>query len=125
MASACEAEVMYSERPELDGRTSGGELSSAIATAVVRVMSRRIGRGPTRAYAFYSRNVVTVVMHEAMTRTEQTLVAIRKKRAPCGNRPEMGGSLRRNLRVILLMAPGPRMGAGAILDHGHVPGTQL
>ena len=56
-------------------RLIGGELSCAIVNAVVGVHSRRLGRGPTGASAFYRDNVVVVLMHDGLTRAEQTLAA--------------------------------------------------
>jgi uncharacterized protein YbcI len=60
---------------------SGGELNAAITRAVVRLHREHTGRGPTRAQAFYRGNVVVVVMYDAMTRAESSLVA--------GGRPDM------------------------------------
>jgi uncharacterized protein YbcI len=40
---------------------------------VVRVHSRRIGRGPTRAQAFCLANLVVLLMEDSMTRSERTL----------------------------------------------------
>jgi uncharacterized protein YbcI len=54
---------------------SGGRLNSAIANAVVRVQSKYIGRGPTRAQAFFRHNVVVAVMQDTMTRGERSLVS--------------------------------------------------
>jgi uncharacterized protein YbcI len=53
----------------------GGELSHAIANAVVRGHSRFVGRGPVKAHAFYRHNIIVVVMRDAQTQTEQSLVA--------------------------------------------------
>src|SRR4051794_13350468 len=60
-------------------RLVGGELNSAIATAVVRVHSRYAGRGPTRAQAFHTRNLVVLLLEENMTRAELSLAAGGKK----------------------------------------------
>jgi uncharacterized protein YbcI len=59
------------ERPNL----RGGPLHLAISNAVVGVHRRCAGRGPTEAYAFSRGNVVVLVMANAMTKAEQTLVA--------------------------------------------------
>jgi uncharacterized protein YbcI len=53
----------------------GGELNHAIAHAVVRGHRRFIGRGPVKAQAFYRHNIIVVVMRDALTQTEQSLVA--------------------------------------------------
>jgi uncharacterized protein YbcI len=54
---------------------AGGRLNSAIANAVVRIQRKHIGRGPTRAQAFFRHNFVVVVMHDALTRAERSLTA--------------------------------------------------
>jgi uncharacterized protein YbcI len=53
---------------------SGGRLHLAIANAVVRVHRRCAGRGPTKAQAFSRGNVVVLVLANAMTTGERTLV---------------------------------------------------
>jgi uncharacterized protein YbcI len=53
----------------------GGELNHAIANGVVRGHRRFIGRGPVKAQAFYRHNIIVVVMRDALTQAEQSLVA--------------------------------------------------
>ena len=60
-----------------DGLT-GGQLNAAIARAVVRIHRDYVGRGPTKAQAFFRGNVVVVIMQDVMTRAEQSLVADRQ-----------------------------------------------
>jgi uncharacterized protein YbcI len=52
---------------------TGGELNAAIARSAVRVHSRFVGRGPTKAQAFFRHEFVVVVMQGAMTRSERNL----------------------------------------------------
>jgi uncharacterized protein YbcI len=52
----------------------GGELNQAIVNAVVRGHSSALGRGPTRAYAFFRDNLIVVVMFDALTTGERSLV---------------------------------------------------
>jgi uncharacterized protein YbcI len=52
----------------------GGELNAAIADAAVRVHRRALGRGPTRAQAFYRDDVVVLVLRDPLTKAERTLV---------------------------------------------------
>jgi uncharacterized protein YbcI len=54
---------------------TGGQLNAAIARAIVRIHREYVGRGPTKAQAFFRGNVVVVIMHDVMTRAEQSLVA--------------------------------------------------
>jgi uncharacterized protein YbcI len=60
---------------EADGGPVGGELNAAIARALVRHHREHLGRGPTRAQAFYRQDVVVVVLREIMTKAERTLAA--------------------------------------------------
>jgi uncharacterized protein YbcI len=53
----------------------GGSLNQAIANAVVRQHRRYVGRGATRALAFYRHNVVVVVMKDPFTKAEHSLAA--------------------------------------------------
>lgn len=55
-------------------RLVGGQLNSALANAVVRLHSRHVGRGPSKARAFYRQNVVVLLLEGALTRPEQSLV---------------------------------------------------
>src|SRR4051812_41265059 len=52
----------------------GGELNAAIARNVVRARREYAGRGPTRAQAFHRQNVVVVILYDAMTKAEHSLV---------------------------------------------------
>jgi uncharacterized protein YbcI len=56
-------------------RPAGGRLNQEIANAVVRCHKRFLGRGPTRAQAFFRHNFVVVVIEETLTEAEQRLVA--------------------------------------------------
>jgi uncharacterized protein YbcI len=59
-----------------DKQLAGGELNCAIVNAVVSVHSRRLGRGPTGAQAFYRDNVVVVMMQDGLTHAERSLAAL-------------------------------------------------
>jgi uncharacterized protein YbcI len=54
---------------------TSGRLNHAIANAVVRRHSRTVGRGPTKAQAFCRHNIIVVVIRDALTRAERSLVA--------------------------------------------------
>jgi uncharacterized protein YbcI len=54
---------------------TGGPLHEAIARAAVGVHRRYAGRGPTKAHAFTRDCFVVLVMADAMTTSEQTLLA--------------------------------------------------
>jgi uncharacterized protein YbcI len=56
-------------------RTGGGELNAAVSRAVVQIHRTHVGRGPTKAHAFYRHDVVVVVLEDILTTAERTLVA--------------------------------------------------
>jgi uncharacterized protein YbcI len=62
-------------------KRTGGRLNAAIANAVVRVHSEYIGRGPTRARAFYRHDMVVVVMQDALTTGERSIATAGKPEA--------------------------------------------
>jgi uncharacterized protein YbcI len=51
----------------------GGRLNQDIANAVVRCHKRFLGRGPTKAQAFFRHNFVVVVLEMALTEAERRL----------------------------------------------------
>jgi uncharacterized protein YbcI len=53
----------------------GGELNAALARAVVGEWRDQLGRGPTKAQAFYRGKVVVVILSDCMTTLEQNLAA--------------------------------------------------
>jgi uncharacterized protein YbcI len=55
--------------------TTDGQLSAAIANSVVHVLGEHTGRGPTRARAYVHRDVITVVLHDTLTKGERRLVS--------------------------------------------------
>jgi uncharacterized protein YbcI len=56
-------------------RSEGPGLNQAIATAVVRAHKRHLGRGPTRAQAFFHQNMIVVLIEDGVTEAERTLTA--------------------------------------------------
>jgi uncharacterized protein YbcI len=58
-----------------EGNVTGGELNAAIARAVVRHHRETLGRGPTKAQAFYRGSIIVVILHGTMTKAERSLVA--------------------------------------------------
>jgi uncharacterized protein YbcI len=54
-------------------RPGGGELNAAIARTVVHIYRNHVGRGPTRAHAFFRGSIVVVLMQNVMTIAERTL----------------------------------------------------
>jgi uncharacterized protein YbcI len=58
-----------------DGGRDRGKLNSAIANAVVGIMSDLAGRGPTRSRAFVHDDVVVCLLEETLSKVERNLVA--------------------------------------------------
>ena len=54
-------------------RPTGGKLNQRIADAVVRAQKELLGRGPTKARAFYRHNFIVVVMEDPLTTGERRL----------------------------------------------------
>ncbi|MBV9167381.1 MAG: DUF2294 family protein [Solirubrobacterales bacterium] len=65
------------EQPPSDPRTGPPQSPSlAISNQIVRLLSHYAGRGPTKARTTLASDAVMVVLHDALTRAEQTLVAV-------------------------------------------------
>jgi uncharacterized protein YbcI len=75
----------------------GGALNAAIATAVVRVHSRYAGRGPTRAQAFHTRNLVALLLEDTMTQEERSLAAGGNKDTAWEMRRQLQSTMRASL----------------------------
>jgi uncharacterized protein YbcI len=56
-------------------KPSGGELNAGIARAVVHIHRDSVGRGPTKAQAFFRGNVVVVLLEYVLAKEERTLVS--------------------------------------------------
>lgn len=51
-----------------------GSKAAAISNHVVRTMSEYTGRGPTKARTYLNEDIVTVVLHDTLTKGERSLV---------------------------------------------------
>jgi uncharacterized protein YbcI len=59
---------------EADQPTSGNRSNTAaISNMVVRVISEHTGRGPTKARTHLSQDLITVVLHDTLTKGERSL----------------------------------------------------
>ncbi len=56
-------------------RAAGGSVAAAISNATVRLLSRYTGRGPNRARTTINRDHVTIILRDALTKGERSLVA--------------------------------------------------
>lgn len=57
-----------------EGLAGPGRLAAAISTAVVHVFTEYTGRGPTRARTTLDAELVVVMLQDALTKAEHTLV---------------------------------------------------
>ena len=58
-----------------DGRPEAGGINGQLANAVVGLTRKYLGRGPTKARAYVRDNLVVVVLGDALTKAERSLVA--------------------------------------------------
>jgi uncharacterized protein YbcI len=72
-------------------------LNREIANAVVRCHKQFLGRGPTKAQAFFRHNVVVVVLEESLTEAERNLAAGGEKEAVLGMRLRYQRTMRDDL----------------------------
>jgi uncharacterized protein YbcI len=84
--------------PGRQERLAGGELNAAIARTVVRYHAEQLGRGPTKALAFYRDSNVVVVLEDVMTRAERSLVAAGRADAVLQTRQAFQDAMRPYLR---------------------------
>jgi uncharacterized protein YbcI len=78
-------------------RPAGGRLNAAVARAVVHTHNEYRGRGPTRAQAFFSGNVIVVLMEDTMTQAERSLVGDGKNDAVFAIRREMQSTMQADM----------------------------
>jgi uncharacterized protein YbcI len=104
--------------PEPGDRPAGGQLNAALARAIVAVHRRCVGRGPTRAQAFFRHNVVVVVLEGVLTTEEQTLLAGGRAERVREVRRELHAAMRPELAAAAERLTGRRV--SAVLSDGHL-----
>jgi uncharacterized protein YbcI len=82
---------------QLDERRAYGSTSAAISDTVVRLMSEYTGRGPTKAKTHIHRDLVTVVLHDTMTKGERRLAQAGKGDAVLQMRQQFQRTMREDL----------------------------
>lgn len=87
-----------------------GRLNAALADAAVRVYQHQLGRGPTRVQAFFRHDVVVLMVREAMTQGERTLVEAGQATAA----RDMRRGLLEAMRAGLAEAVGALTGLGVV-----------
>src|SRR5215212_987349 len=76
---------------------ANGPVAAAIASSVVRLVREYTGRGPTRARAAISPDLVTVVMGDMLTKAERRLVEDGKADLVLNIRQEFQRTMREDL----------------------------
>jgi uncharacterized protein YbcI len=95
-----------------------GSLNLAVADAVVRAQRDVAGRGPTRARAFGHDNVIVVLMEDALTEAERSLVAGGRDEAVLSFRSELQETMRRDLAREIEALTGRRV--RAVMSSSHI-----
>jgi uncharacterized protein YbcI len=83
--------------PNREQRATAGHLNQQIANAVVRGHKRFLGRGPTKAQAFFRHNIVVVLMEDNLTEAERSLTRNGDEEAVLGMRQRYDEMMRRDL----------------------------
>jgi uncharacterized protein YbcI len=98
-------------------RPSGGELSAAIARAVVRLHRDQIGRGPTKARAFFRDNTVVVILEDILSKGERSLVAAGEEEAVLEIRRTFQATMRESLIATVERLTGCKVVAFMSMSH--------
>jgi uncharacterized protein YbcI len=94
-----------------------GSLNAALANAVVRLVREYTGRGPTKARATVSDDLVSVVMHDTLTKAERTLVRDGKGEIVLAMRQEFQQTMRGDLIAAVEMLTERRVDAFMSANH--------
>ena len=106
-----------SDRSRDDGN-SRGDMLLALSNAIVRLYKEHYGKGPTRARAYYTGDVITCVLRDCFTRAEHTLIASGHDDAVVEGRYRLQTALRRKFVEAVEEITGRRV-------IGFMSGTQL
>jgi uncharacterized protein YbcI len=58
----------------VDGRPTQGLLANSVSNAVVKLFAEYLGRGPTKARTVVSRDLISVVLQDTLTKAERSLI---------------------------------------------------
>jgi uncharacterized protein YbcI len=101
----------------LPARATGGMLNAAIARAVVQLQREYVGRGPTRAQAFYRNEIVVVMLESTMTTSERNLVAAGEEDAVLRMRSALQALMRPHLVATIERITGCKVEAFMSASH--------
>jgi uncharacterized protein YbcI len=102
-----------------DDRPMLGETSADISNAVVRIMSEYTGRGPTKARTHINECLVTVVLHDTLTKGERSLVRGGHRDLVLANRRAYQDTMRPSLTSAVEKITGQRVIAFLSDNHIH------
>jgi uncharacterized protein YbcI len=93
-----------SERPSMTGtqeRPPTVGLSAAISNAVVRLLAEYTGRGPTKARTYINDDYIAVVLQDALTKGERSLVRDGKTELVLSSRKAYQNTMSRDLITVV------------------------
>ncbi len=70
------------------------QVANTISREMVRLYSRRLGRGPTKARTTANTNMVMVVFQDTLTKSERTLIGAGKEDAVTSTRLSIAAAMR-------------------------------
>lgn len=100
-----------------DRAPGAGRLNQELARAIVQLHKRFLGRGPTKAQAFYRGNVVVVVMEDALTEAERRLAARGEREVVLSMRRRYQDAMREDLVDAVEVLTGCRVEAFMSSSH--------
>jgi uncharacterized protein YbcI len=101
-----------------EGQLTGGRLNGVLATAIVRVHTQSVGRGPTKAQVIHRNNVVVALLQDARTKGEQTLMEAGDGAAAIRMRQDLQHAMRNGLVAAVEELTGCRV--VAFMSDNHV-----
>lgn len=105
-------------------RPTAGQLNAAIARAVVQAYHEYVGRGPTKARAFFREEIVVVLMEHVMTTAERSLAGDGRGEAIVRARRDLHAGMRPRLVAAVEGVTGRRVLA-ALSDHSIEPDVMV
>lgn len=103
---------------EPESRLQGGQLNSAIASSVVRVVADYTGRGPTRAKTTIDGDWVFVTLQDALTKGERKLAESGRSEFVLESRKVVQNAMRDELRGAIERHTGRRV--AAFMSDNHI-----
>jgi uncharacterized protein YbcI len=96
---------------------SPGELSAALANAIVALMAEYTGRGAPKSRCYVHENLVVCVLHDSLTKGEVSLVTDGKEEAVLSIRRTYQESMRPELIAIVERLTGRKVAAFMSSNH--------